>query len=460
MPPKKLTTVDEAMAFLLEFADYEKITTYKYTLANFNLRRVEELLATVGNPHHAFRTIHIAGTKGKGSTAAMIQAILTAAGLKVGCFTSPHLVRLEERMTINGAMMPERELVDLMNELVPYTAAVRCDRPRESPTFFELVTALGFMHFARHRVDLAVVEVGLGGRLDATNVITPDVSVITRIDFDHVKRLGNTLPAIAFEKGGIIKPGVPVVIAQQTPEALDTLLALARERNAPAVCIGSDALLQKVETGMRAHTPFCRFHVTSPRRTYSDLELGLVGRHQADNAATAVTAVDVFAERCDIPVSEQAVRRALAEVRCPGRLEYFPPARHDQPPVLLDGAHNPVSIRALCDVLSETFAGRRVVLVTAVARDKDVDAMLRLILPMTHYAIFTRSDSPRAEAPEILLAKACQYGAPAAEAEHDAQRALARAREVAGPNDLICVTGSLYLAGMLRPLLCGPASPA
>ena len=196
---------DEVMEFLLRFTDYEKITRYKYDVATFNLERVERLLAAVGSPHLAFRSVHVAGTKGKGSTAAMVAAMLRAAGLRVGVFSSPHLVRLEERMTVDGELMPEAELVALANDLAPYTEGERSERPGESPTFFELVTAMGFMHFARHAVDFGVIEVGMGGRLDSTNVIVPEVAAITRIDFDHVERLGRTLARIAAEKGGLLR---------------------------------------------------------------------------------------------------------------------------------------------------------------------------------------------------------------------------------------------------------------
>jgi len=456
MSVRTLNNIDEVMAFLLEFTDYEKITNYKYDLATFNLGRVEELLAAVGNPHHAFRSVHIAGTKGKGSTAAMVQSALMAAGLRAGCFTSPHLVRLEERMTVNGELMPEAQLTSLANELVSYTEQARRERPRESPTYFELVTALGFMHFARAGVDFAVVEVGMGGRLDATNVITPEVSVITRIDFDHVNRLGNTLAGIATEKGGIIKPGVPVVVAEQAPEAFDTLAAIARERGAPLVQVGRDLILGEVATGVRDDAPFCRFSVSGRGGDCDALELNLLGAHQASNAAAAIAAVEVLAERCGVDIDETMLRRGLAQARCPGRLEYFPGG----PPVLLDGAHNPVSIKALCRALKDVFAGRRIILVMAVARDKDADNMLLQILPVVEHVIFTHTGTARCQEPEHLLARAGELGVRGAEVAREPEAALARARAMAEPNDLICITGSLYLAGKLRPPLLKPGISA
>ena len=451
MQEKKIPNIDEAMTFLLEFADYEKITNYKYNIATFNLDRVEALMAAVGDPHRAFRSVHIAGTKGKGSTAMMVRSILTAAGLRVGCFTSPHLVRLEERMTIDGELMPESELVALVNRLVPYTLKARLERPAESPTFFELVTAIGFMHFAQQAVDFAVVEVGMGGRLDATNVIAPEVAAITRIDFDHVRRLGKTLAKIAFEKGGIIKQDVPVVLAEQEPEALGALVAIAHRRGAPMVRVGRDVTLDVVKTGVADDGPYCRFGLRTRTRHYEALELRLLGRHQAANAATAVAVVEALSERCGLSIKEPAIRKGLVSARCPGRIEFFP----GRPAVLLDGAHNPISIKVLCDILAATFRDRRVVLVMAVARDKDVDEMLKRILPRATHVIFTRSDSPRSEPPEELRKKALHLTGTQADSEPDAERAFARAQELADTDGLVCVTGSLYLAGKLRPLLLG-----
>jgi dihydrofolate synthase/folylpolyglutamate synthase len=447
---------DEALRFLLEFVDYEKVTKYKYDVRTFNLGRVEELMAAVGHPERAFRSIHIAGTKGKGSTAAMAQSILTAAGFRTGLYTSPHLSRIEERMTVDGELMPEEEFVQLVNELAPYTLRQREERPNESPTYFELVTAAGFRHFARRRVELAVVEVGMGGRLDATNVIRPEVSVITRVDYDHEERLGHTLDRIAFEKAGIIKPGVPVVCAPQEPEALSVVAEAAERRGSPWVRIGSDYRVENVRTGLDARkAPFCRFDLCGRGGPYRGLELRMLGEHQATNAACAVAAVELLAERLELKVVPEAVRRGLASARSPARLEVFP----GEPLVLLDGAHNPISMRALCAALDGAFAGVRLVLLMGVSRDKNVEEILKLILPRAAAAVFTRSDSPRAMAPLALAERARDIGV-RAEICEDPHQALARARELARPEDLLCITGSFFLAGMLRPSLAAGQTPA
>jgi dihydrofolate synthase/folylpolyglutamate synthase len=451
-----IQTHDDALRFLLEFVDYEKVTKYKYDIRTFNLGRVEALMAAVGNPERAFRSIHIAGTKGKGSTATMAQSILTAAGFRTGLYTSPHLSRIEERMTVDGGMMPEEEFIQIVNELAPYTLRQREERPSESPTFFELVTAAGFRHFARRRAELAVVEVGMGGRLDATNVIRPEVSVITRVDYDHEERLGHTLDRIAFEKAGIIKPGVPVVCAPQEPEALAVVAETAERRGSPWVRIGSDYRVENVRTGLDAQkAPFCRFDLSGRGEARRGLELHMLGEHQATNAACAAAAVDLLAERCGLKVSPEAVRRGLDSARSPARLEVFA----GKPLVLLDGAHNPISMRALCAALDGAFAGARLVLLMGVSRDKNVEEIFKLILPRAAAVIFTRSDSPRAAEPPALAELAHNLCGVRAEICDDAHQALQRARALARPDDLLCVTGSFFLAGMLRPaLLAGDAA--
>lgn len=450
MSERVLQSYDEAMKFLLEFIDYEKITKYKYDLATFDLRRVVDLMAAVGSPEKSFRSLHVAGTKGKGSTAGMIQSILTAAGFRAGLYTSPHLCRIEERMTIDGEMMTEQEFVEIVNEAAPYTAEARAERPNESPTYFELVTAIGFRHFARRKVDFASVEVGMGGRLDATNIITPEVSVITRIDYDHEERLGHTLDKIAFEKGGIIKPGVPVVCAPQEPEALGTLVEIARRRAAPLTLVGRDCALENLRTGLTdGKTPFCTFDLKGLRRAYPGLTLRLLGEHQALNAACAVAAIEIAAERAGVTVHEAAIRRGLESARGPARLEVFA----GPPLTLLDGAHNPASMRALCATLDRVFPGRAPVLLIGVSRDKNAAEMFKLVLPRAQAVVFSRSDSARAAEPEFLATLARESSGVEADICPDPVFALDRARELAGPNGLLCITGSFFLSGMLRPKL-------
>ncbi len=380
----------------------------------------------------------------------MAQSILTAAGLRVGLFTSPHLSRIEERMTINGEQMDGSAFVETVRELVPYTAMTRRERPNESPTFFELVTAAAFRHFARERVAAAVVEVGMGGRLDATNVITPEACAITRVDFDHVERLGPTLGKIAFEKAGIIKTGAPVVCAPQEAEAREVIERVANERGAPVIRVGEDVRLSDVRSGLEeGGRPGCRFSLDTPRGRYPDLLLRMLGEHQALNAACAVSLVEEFAARRGLHVESSALRRGLESAANPARLELLPGC----PAVLLDGAHNPVSIGAVRRTLDGTFAGKRVVLLMGVSRDKNAEEMFRRLLPRADAVLFTRSDSRRAADPEELSALAREICGMDAECVGEANRALDRALELAGPDDLVCITGSFFLAGLLRPRL-------
>ena len=448
-----LSDYNDALHFLLEFTDYEKVTKYKYDIATFNLDRVADLMAAIGNPHHAFRSVHVAGTKGKGSTSTMVQAILTAAGARTGLYTSPHLLRVEERMTVDGHLMSEQDFVRVVSALVPHTRAARTETPHLSPTYFELVTAAAFRHFAECRVDFGVVEVGLGGRLDATNVIVPEMSVITRVDFDHVDRLGDTLGKIALEKAGIIKPGVPVVCAAQEPEALGAITAVAKQRNAPVTFIGRDYRVLSVQTQADGRGAVTRFNLVTPNTVYHQLALRLLGAHQAQNAAAAVAAVEGLNRRCSLNIGEDAIREGLMSATLPARLELF----NGAPGILLDGAHNAVSIRGLCHVLDNVFAGKRVVMVLGFSHDKDYRTMLRDLMPRSARVILTQSDSPRAADADSLADEARRIGGTDIAVCATPHEALVRARQAARPEDLICIAGSFFLAANVRPLL--DASP-
>jgi len=442
-------TYEEAMAFLFRMVDYEKISSHKYSLADFDLSRTEALLASVGDPHRRLRTVHVAGTKGKGSTATAARALLSAAGFRTGLFTSPHLVHLEERVTVDGRMIPRDEVRRLLGMLRPYTERVRRESPRDSPTFFELVTSMAFCYFAEAATDYAVVEVGMGGRLDSTNVLHPLVAVITRVDYDHVRRLGPTLADIAREKAGIVKPGVPVVSAAQAPEVMCVIERTCADRGAPLHALGWDFEVADVQASFTGGGAECRFALHTPRATYRDLRVPLAGRHQAENAAVAVRAVELHSEREGWRIEADTVRRALAQMRIPGRIEIFP----GPPLTILDGAHNPAAMRALRETIAEGLPDRRVIVVFAVAADKQVDEILREMAPFAERVIFTRSESPRALAPQALVARFGRVSKAEAEAIEPAAEALARARHLAHEDGVVCITGSLYLAGLLRPVL-------
>ena len=371
MSAPRIRTHDEAMRFLLEFVDYEKVTKYKYDLHTFDLGRVEELMAAIGNPHRAFRSIHVAGTKGKGSTTTMAQSILTAAGCRTGLYTSPHLCRIEERMTVDGEMMAEEEFVEIVNELAPYTCRQREERPNESPTFFELVTAAGFLHFARRGVEVAAVEVGMGGRLDATNVVRPEVCAITRVDFDHEERLGHTLDRIAFEKAGIIKPGVPVVCAPQAPEALS-----GDRGDGAAAGRRLDAGRRRLPAGERADGARRAAGAVLPLRP-ARARPGITGGSScACSASTrrstpprAVAAVRIAAERCR---AESRRRGGAARPGGGAQSGAAGGVRRRAADCCWTARTIRSRSRALCAALDGAFAGARLVLLMGVSRDKNV----------------------------------------------------------------------------------------
>jgi len=401
-----------AVDYLNRFTDYERMAAPGRP--RYTLDRMRSLVAALGHPERSFRSLHVAGTKGKGSVAHMAEAILREAGFRTGLYTSPHLVHLRERIRLDGRPVPEAGFVWAMNRM---EAPLR----RLRPTFFEIMTAAAFLLFERERVDWAVVEVGLGGRLDATNVIIPAACAITTIDYDHMDKLGRTLGEIAGEKAGIIKPGIPVVASPQRPAALGVLrrrAALLRPRF--RLARGRGGVLKFTVEGVTGRAYACAMTV--------------LGAHQAANAATAVGLVEASGAR----VGPSAVRRALRGLRLPGRIE----VRGRRPWVVVDAAHNPVAARALAEAL-RGLPRRRSILVFGASADKDWRSMLRALLPGADLAVFTRAAHPRAAAPEDLARRA---RGPAVTTGGVAE-AVALALRLARPSDAVVVTGSFYVAG-------------
>jgi dihydrofolate synthase/folylpolyglutamate synthase len=448
-----------ALEFLLARVNYERTSHIPYQSDGFKLDRMRRLLSLIGDPHLALQAVHIAGTKGKGSTAAMVASVLTAADYRTGLYTSPHLERIEERMAIDGAICPAERFVALAARL--QDAAERLDSVDGGPTFFEITTAIAFLHFAESQVDAAVLEVGLGGRLDSTNVCRPEVSIITSISFDHMKQLGNTLAAIAGEKAGIIKPGVPVVSGVVNAEPRQVIASKAREAGARLYQRGVDFDFARVQRtadgaeGLDYSEPAADGSKTRST-ALAGLKLGMPGKHQAANAACAVAAIMRLRER-GWNVPERALRAGLTQARCPGRIEILPA----RPAVVLDVAHNPASIAALIDVLEERLPGRRRVLIFASSKDKDYADMLRLLLPRFAAVVLTQYvHNPRAmDCDELhavarqLLAAGLTGRSPAMQVAADPPAAWSAAQGLAGPDDAICITGSFFLAAELRPLV-------
>jgi dihydrofolate synthase/folylpolyglutamate synthase len=438
-------TYEEALAYLAQFINYEVQQPVSYDSRRFDLSAFDAFLHTLGSPHRAFPSVHIAGSKGKGSTAAMIAAMLSQAGLRTGLFTTPHLVTMRERTQIDRQLISREEFAALVCELQALVDDTAMVQQRRMRTFFELTTALSFLHFARHKVDIAVVEVGLGGRLDTTNVLTPQVAVLTPIGLEHTHILGHTLEAIAGEKAGIIKPHSCVVSAPQAPEVVEVFARRCQEQDATLLLAGRD-FQWHVEVST-CHGNHMHFEGCGQRLT--ELEVPLLGRHQAANAAVALAAVSQLQQQ-GWPITAAQMRQGLAQVRWEGRLEVLSRA----PWVLLDGAHTVEAAACLQQALTELFPRRRVYFVLGISTDKNIPGIIATLAPVAHEVIVTRFHTPRAGDPQVLAAAVQHHGIPV-HIEPDPVMALAQARSKAQPTDVVCVTGSLLLLGEIKARLQG-----
>jgi dihydrofolate synthase/folylpolyglutamate synthase len=423
MPGRRNITYAEAVEYLYSLQKYG---------IKFGLSKTSNLLKAFGNPHRGQRYVHIAGTNGKGSVAAMVESILRTSGLKVGFYSSPHLVRFTERFRINGKEIPSESAACLVEELKAVMD------PRQPPTFFEVTTAMGLIYFAREKVDIAVIEVGMGGRLDATNVIRPGVSVITNISFDHQAFLGSSLIGIAREKAGIIKRGIDLVTAATQRPVLELFRKTCEDKGAPFWRVGKNIRYRAAGNAINYY---------GFKRKLQDLELGLAGSYQHRNAALALSVIELL-ERRGFRVSEEHIREGLKSAHWPGRLQV---ASRD-PLLILDGAHNPGAIRCLSEAIREGFRYKRLILVLGVMADKDVRNILRGIVPMADYIFFARPEYYRAAAPETLMQEALPLGKPG-EIQPSLAKAIEKARDMADREDLILVTGSLFTVGETMAIL-------
>lgn len=405
----------------------------------FGLTNSFRIMELMGDPHRAFRSVHVAGTNGKGSTSAFIAKVLQAAGYRVGLYTSPHLVSFTERMRINGIPVTETKVVELAQRVRDRVGQGPAAAPA-SPTFFEVTTAMAFTWFAEERVDIAVIEVGMGGRLDATNVISPLLSVITNIDLEHTEFLGHTLELIAGEKAGIIKQGVPVVTGAVQPETIAVLERSAASQQSALYRLGRDFAPAGIAGGRRQV-----FDFRGISAVYSALEIGMIGRYQVDNAALAVASIECL-QRAGIVVHETALRRGLAQTRWEGRLERIA----ERPDLFLDGAHNPASAAALAGAVRNLkTAYGRLVLVIGILGDKDVDGIVSQLVPLADRVIVTKPKYSRALDVETLASRIRQLHG-VVETSATVPEALMLARARAADDDLVLVTGSLYVVGDAR----------
>lgn len=528
-PEPSATRYQRALKFLDERVDFERFQAMPGPEREIKLDRMRDLLARLGNPQDKLHIVHVAGTKGKGSTSAMIAAMLKAAGYRTGLFTSPHLDRVEERIAIDGQPCTADEFATLVAAVRPVVeeldreAAARASG-EYGPTYFEILTAMALLHFVRQGVQAVVLEVGLGGRLDSTNVCRPLVSVITSISYDHLMQLGDTLKSIAREKAGIIKPGVPVVSGVKAQESRDTIRQIAKNCNCRLVELNEDFRYEYHPPQNLEKQPVMGsldFWLSSSRKSplppgesqddksplplgegqgegcvntvaaaadlsnieqfgsegsiqYQDLPISLLGRHQAANAAVALATINEL-NRQGWKVSEQSIRQGLAAVYLPARIEII--AR--QPVVILDSAHNAASIAALMEVLKESFSVSRRLLLFATTREKDYQEMLKLLLekvekgdksnlfsepsgpfrqigpvPFFDEIIFTQyTTNPRAKPPAELEAVAFQLTGRHYPTYPNPAEAWNNLRQLAAPDDLICITGSFFLAGEMRKML-------
>ena len=438
-----MLTYEQALGYLGQFINYETRRRVPYVPEHFNLEAFAAFLHELGDPHQSFPSVHIAGSKGKGSTAAMIEAILAQAGLRTGLFTNPHLVTLRERTQINRSLISREAFAELVAELRDHLQPVQSGRRGRFRTFFELTTALSFLHFARRQVDVAVVEVGLGGRLDTTNVLTPQVAVLTPIGLEHTHILGDTLGAIAAEKAGIIKPRACVVSAPQELDAAEVFERRCREQEAVLSTAGRDYDWEVFDAS--AEGTRMRFHGFG--HEIDDITLPLVGRHQAANAAVAV-AVSLKLREKGWKIADNDILNGLAGVKWEGRAEVI----DREPWVVLDAAHTVESARSLAATLGEAFEAERLFLVLGMASDKNIEQFVATLAPLAREVIVTAFRSPRACKPQRLADEVRRHGIPVSVAETPEQ-ALAAAREAAGRADTICVTGSVMLLGEIKSYL-------
>ncbi len=397
-----------------------------------DLEPLRLILKRLGDPHRMIRSVLVAGTNGKGSTAAMLASILSEAGLRVGLYTSPHLIDFRERIRINGEMVTWDELRDLLDEAMPCLD--------DATTYFEFATIAAFLLFRRRRVDVAVLEVGMGGRLDATNVVNPDVSIITNISLEHGQYLGHTLAAITREKAGIIREDGVCITASGHSKVLATLRDICEERHATLLRVGGKIRALR-------NLPEGTFTYSGLMHRLSGLALPLRGRHQLRNAATALLAAEVLSQR-GLPLDEEVLRRGLAKTQWAGRLEQL----LEQPRLIVDGAHNPAGTAVLADALRHDYSYRRLILIVGILKDKAVGTMLRRLAPLASLLILTGLETQRSQDPEILAAAARPY-AQRIVVKKKTEAALAYALTEAGSEDLICAAGSLFLVGEVKKII-------
>jgi dihydrofolate synthase/folylpolyglutamate synthase len=446
--PKNLPNVDikppvhgpghgfhKAMRYLNTLTDFERLRIVRYNSQNFDLQRMRLLLKKLGSPQDDFKSVHVAGTKGKGSTCAMLASMLQACGYKVGLYTSPHLNDIRERICVNGEMISHSDFARIIRTIEPAAGRIK-----PSPTYFDVLTAAAFKYFSEQEVDIAVVDTGLGGRLDSTNVLSPLVSAITSISKDHMAQLGHTLPKIAEEKAGIFKPGIPAVTVLQTPEVEAVLTRVAAKVGAPLDIAGKSIEFSYRFESSRMLGPHNRICLTTPNSRFEHLAVPLLGEHQAVNCGLALSILDKLKTR-GIAIEDSKAMEGLAKTQVIGRMEMV----NAMPRVIVDGAHNAASLDAVFRAIGQHVPYDSMVVIFGCCSDKDVPGMLDRISSGADKVIFTYVDSIRTANPHELAAQYTELYGKMAQVAPTLEEALAIAKRAVTREDLICITGSFYL---------------
>ena len=436
----------EAIEYLLGLVDLERQTLRLPRQKRiYDLRRMSRFLEIIGSPQEKVPAIHVAGTKGKGSTSAMVDSVLHAAGYRTGFYSSPHMHSFRERIRLDTAPVSEEAFAFLVQSLAPAARRLADETDMGDATLFEFMTGMAFHCFARAAADFQTIEVGLGGRLDATNVVEPAVCAITSVSLDHMGILGETISEIAAEKAGIIKAGTPVVVSPQREEAMATILAVCRERNAPCVRVGTDIRWREEDSDLHGQA----LRIEGRQGSYR-FRVPLLGSHQGENAATAVGVLECVRE-LGYQIGEDAIEAGFAAVSWPCRLEVL----DRSPLVVADGAHNVYSMETMLQSLRKCFDFRKLVLIAGFSRDKSVTGMVGAMTPLSSVSIASRSRHPRSMAPREVAEALAATGATAVHEADSVARALEVARSFANADDLILGTGSLFVAAELREAVLG-----
>ncbi len=438
-----IRTFRSAINHLNTAVNFERTPRAAEAAGGYTLGRMQRLLKALDHPERSFKSVHIVGSKGKGSTVAMLEGMLRNCGMRVGVYTSPHILTVRERITVGGKQISEGMFVKLMNMV-----ACAATKPRVGdPTYFELLTAIAFLHFSNEEVDVAVVEAGLGGRLDATNVLKPEAIGVTSISIDHTLQLGTTLESIATEKAGVFKSGVPISCSPQRPSVERVLRRAASEANSVMRITGRDVGFSSRFESTRGIGPHTRICVTTPTSHFEHVHAPLPGDHQALNCALALGVLDTLKSR-GLPVDDHKAVDGLSNVRLAGRMEIV----SDAPRVMVDGAHNAASIDALVHAIGQNVPYDSMVIIFGCQKDKDFIGMLNRIRFGADKVIFTSTGSPRSMDPVELGAAFAEMSPKMHQVAESLEDAMSIARRAVTRDDLICITGSFYLVGHAKRL--------